>query len=143
VGALACGDKVQLRLRNDTVAEIVRRYPDRLVGFASVDPHKGDRAIAEAERAVRDLGLSGMKFHPGVQAFSPNDRRFYPLFERIASLGVSALFHTGTNGLGAGMAGGGASSSTTSGRSIWIAWPPTSRRSRSSARTPPGPGSRK
>jgi uncharacterized protein len=98
----------QKPLRNDTVAEIVRRYPNQFVGFASVDPHKGDRAIAEAERAVRDLGLSGMKFHPGVQGFYPNDRRFYPLFEKIAALGVPALFHTGTSGLGAGMAGGGA-----------------------------------
>jgi predicted TIM-barrel fold metal-dependent hydrolase len=94
-------------LRNDTVAEIVRRYPQQFVGFASVDPHKGDRAIAEIERAVRELGLAGAKFHPGVQAFYPNDRQFYPLFERIAALGIPALFHTGTNGLGAGMAGGG------------------------------------
>lgn len=39
---------VQLLLRNDTVAEIVRRYPQQFIGFASVDPHKGDRAIAEA-----------------------------------------------------------------------------------------------
>ncbi len=94
-------------LRNDTVAEIVRRYPAQFVGFASVDPHKGDRAIVEIERAVRDLGLSGAKFHPGVQAFYPSDRRFYPLFERIAALGIPTLFHTGTNGLGAGMPGGG------------------------------------
>ncbi|MFI5271666.1 MAG: amidohydrolase family protein [Ktedonobacterales bacterium] len=94
-------------LRNDTVAEIVRRFPGRFVGFASVDPHKGDRAIAEAERAVRELGLSGMKFHPGVQAFYPNDQRFASLFATIAGLGVPALFHTGTNGLGAGMPGGG------------------------------------
>ncbi|WIG60347.1 MAG: amidohydrolase 2 [Ktedonobacterales bacterium] len=97
----------QKPLRNDTVAEIVRRFPQQFVGFASVDPHKGDRAITEAVRAVRDLGLSGMKFHPGVQAFYPNDRRFYPLFEQITALGVPALFHTGTNGLGAGMPGGG------------------------------------
>jgi predicted TIM-barrel fold metal-dependent hydrolase len=94
-------------LRNDTVAEIVRRYPNQFVGFASVDPHKGDAAIAEIERAVHDLGLSGAKFHPGVQAFYPNEPRFRPLFERIADLGIPALFHTGTNGLGAGMAGGG------------------------------------
>ncbi|MGZ3583497.1 MAG: amidohydrolase family protein, partial [Ktedonobacterales bacterium] len=97
----------QKPLKNDTVAEIVRRYPGQFVGFASVDPHKGDRAIVEMERAVRDLGLSGAKFHPGVQAIYPNDRRFYPLFEKIAELGIPALFHTGTNGLGAGMPGGG------------------------------------
>ena len=97
----------QKPLRNDTVAEIVRRYPGQFVGFASVDPHKGDRAITEIERAIRELGLSGAKFHPGVQAFYPNDRRFAPLFEKITELGIPALFHTGTNGLGAGMPGGG------------------------------------
>ena len=94
-------------LRNDTVAEIVRRFPRQFVGFASVDPHKGDRAITEVERAVKTLGLSGVKFHPGVQAFRPDDERFQTLFQTIASLGVPALFHTGTNGLGAGMPGGG------------------------------------
>jgi predicted TIM-barrel fold metal-dependent hydrolase len=97
----------QKPLKNDTIAEIVRRYPGQFVGFASVDPLKGDRAIAEIERAVRELGLSGAKFHPGVQAFYPSDRRFYPLFEKIAELGVPALFHTGTSGLGANMPGGG------------------------------------
>jgi uncharacterized protein len=97
----------QKPLRNDTVAEIVRRYPGQFVGFASVDPHKGDSAIVEIERAVKDLGLSGAKFHPGIQAFYPNDTRFAPLFEKIASLGIPALFHTGTSGLGANMPGGG------------------------------------
>jgi predicted TIM-barrel fold metal-dependent hydrolase len=94
-------------LKNDTVAEIVRRYPGTFVGFASVDPHKGKQAIAEAERAIRDLGLSGLKFHAGFQQFYPHDRQFYPLWEKIAELGVPALFHTGTTGLGAGLAGGG------------------------------------
>jgi uncharacterized protein len=97
----------QKPLRNDTVAEIVRRYPDQFVGFASVDPHKGDHAIVEIERAVKELGLAGAKFHPGIQAFYPHDKRFAPLFEKIASLGIPALFHTGTSGLGAGMPGGG------------------------------------
>src|SRR5213595_3144395 len=53
-----------------------------------------------------DLGLAGAKFHPGVQAFYPNDPTFYPLMEKIQELGVPALFHTGTNGLGAGTPGG-------------------------------------
>ncbi len=97
----------QKPLRNETVADIVGRYPQQFVGFASVDPHKGDAAIVEAERAVRELGLSGMKFHPGIQAFYPNDSRFTPLFQRVAELGVPALFHTGTSGLGANMRGGG------------------------------------
>jgi uncharacterized protein len=93
-------------LRNDEVAAIVKRYPGRFVGFASVDPWKGKAAINEMERAISELGLSGAKFHPGVQAFYPHDTRFYPLYEKISELGVPALFHTGTNALGAGTPGG-------------------------------------
>jgi predicted TIM-barrel fold metal-dependent hydrolase len=93
-------------LTNDEVAEIVKAYPGRFIGFASVDPWKGKRAVSEIERAISELGMSGAKFHPGIQAFYPNDTRFYPLYEKITSMGVPALFHTGTNGLGAGAPGG-------------------------------------
>ena len=93
-------------LTNDEVAEIVKTYPQQFIGFASVDPWKGERAIAEIERAITELGMSGAKFHPGIQAFYPNDARFYPLYEKISELGVPALFHTGTNALGAGTPGG-------------------------------------
>ena len=94
------------RLPNTEVAEVVKRFPDQFVGFASVDPWKGKWAIDEITRAVNELGLIGAKFHPGIQAFYPNDVRFFPLYERISDLGVPALFHTGTNGLGAGTPGG-------------------------------------
>jgi len=93
-------------LSNDEVAEIVGRYPKQFIGFASVDPWKSERAVEEIERAITQLGLKGAKFHPGIQAFYPHDTRFYKLYEKIAALGVPALFHTGTSGLGAGMPGG-------------------------------------
>ena len=93
-------------LTNDEVAGIVGRYPKQFIGFASVDPWKEKRAVEELERAITVLGLKGAKFHPSIQAFYPNDTRFYPLYEKICALGVPALFHTGTSGLGAGMPGG-------------------------------------
>jgi predicted TIM-barrel fold metal-dependent hydrolase len=93
-------------LTNDEVAGIVAEFPSRFIGFASVDPWKGKRAIEEIERAVRELGMKGAKFHPGIQAFYPNDPRFRELFAKVTELGVPALFHTGTNGLGAGIKGG-------------------------------------
>ena len=93
-------------LSNDEVSEIVKTYPQQFIGFASVDPWKGARAIDEMERAITVLGMSGAKFHPGIQAFYPNDPQFYRLFEKISELKVPALFHTGTNGLGAGAPGG-------------------------------------
>lgn len=91
---------------NDVIAQAVRRWPDVFVGFAGIDPWKGQEAIEEAQRCVRELGLRGLKFHPGRQAFFPDDRRFYPLYEMAAELGAIALFHTGMMAAGAGTPGG-------------------------------------
>jgi predicted TIM-barrel fold metal-dependent hydrolase len=92
---------------NDFVAGCARDHPDAFLGFASVDPWKGEAAIAELERGVRDLGLRGLKLHPTAQAFRPDDERVYPLWEAAAGLGIPVTVHTGTTGLGAGMRGGG------------------------------------
>jgi predicted TIM-barrel fold metal-dependent hydrolase len=91
---------------NDFVAECVAAHPDAFVGFASVDPWKGRAAVAELRRAIADLGLHGLKLHPSAQAFAPNERRFYPLYEAAAELDIPILFHTGTTGFGAGVPGG-------------------------------------
>jgi predicted TIM-barrel fold metal-dependent hydrolase len=51
--------------------------------------------------------MRGIKFHPSIQGFAPNDRSAYPLLEVAQELGVPALFHTGQTGIGAGLPGGG------------------------------------
>lgn len=92
---------------NDWVAGVVRQYPDRFLGFASVDPWKGALAVQEVERSVKELDLRGLKLHPTTQAFFPNDPRFYPLWEKCAELDIPVLFHTGQTGVGARTPGGG------------------------------------
>jgi predicted TIM-barrel fold metal-dependent hydrolase len=91
---------------NDEVLEAARANPDVLIPFGSVDPHKGKLAVRKA-RALIDAGVRGFKFHPNTQAFWPNERDWYPLYEAIAEAGLIALFHSGTTGIGAGMPGGG------------------------------------
>ena len=93
------------RVPNELVAQAVRDHPNTFVGFGSVDPLKGDRAVQELDR-ISDLGLKGVKLHPSLQAFAPNDERFWPLYERCEDLGLVVLFHTGTSGIGAGQPGG-------------------------------------
>ena len=87
---------------NDELAAAIGRHADVFIGFAGIDPWKGELAVRELERSVRELGLKGAKFHPGRQEFYPNDRRFYPLFETAAALGAPVLFHTGMMAAGAG-----------------------------------------
>lgn len=93
------------RVSNELVAQACRDHPKAFTGFGSVDPLKGDRAVAELDR-ISELGLKGVKLHPSLQAFAPDDERFFPLFEKCEELGLSLLFHTGTSGIGAGQPGG-------------------------------------
>lgn len=95
------------RISNEEVAEDCAKHGDTLIPFASIDPHKGRAAVAEARRLVEQYGVRGFKFHPSLQGFAPNDRLAYPLYEAIEGLGAIALFHTGQTGIGAGVAGGG------------------------------------
>jgi len=92
---------------NDYVAGVARQYPDQFIGFASVDPWKGAWAVNELERAVKELGLRGLKLHPTTQAFYPNDPRFYPLWAKCVELGIPIISHSGQTGVGARTPGGG------------------------------------
>jgi predicted TIM-barrel fold metal-dependent hydrolase len=94
------------RLGNQEVLSAARENPDVLIPFGSVDPHRGKLAVREIHELIED-GVQGFKFHPNTQAFSPNDREHYRLYEPIAEAGLIALFHSGTTGIGAGMPGGG------------------------------------
>jgi predicted TIM-barrel fold metal-dependent hydrolase len=96
------------RIDNEEVLEAAAANPDALIPFASIDPHKGKLGVREARRLIEEHEiLRGFKFHPNTQAFWPNDRAHYPLYEAIAEAGKIALFHTGQTGIGAGMRGGG------------------------------------
>ena len=95
----------QPALSSEEIAEAAGRHADVLIPFGSVDPH--DEGAARRIRSlVEGHGVRGFKFHPSMQAFEPNDRRFYPLYEAMQELGVPALFHTGQTGIGAGLPGG-------------------------------------
>lgn len=93
------------RVPNETVAAACNDYPDVFAGLGSVDPHKGDVAITEVAEIAR-LGLRGVKFHPSLQAFAPDDPAYRPIFAACEQHGLLALFHTGTSGIGAGQPGG-------------------------------------
>ncbi len=94
------------RYSNEEVAQHAAENADIMIPFASIDPAKGRAGAREARRLVREFGVRGFKFHPTMQAFYPNDRSAYYLYEAIAEEGAIALFHTGQTGVGAGMRGG-------------------------------------
>ena len=92
---------------NEYVAAMRDKYRDRIIqAWAAVDPFKGEVAIRQATTAIRDLHMLGFHFHPIMGRFAMDDRRFYPLWETIAGLGVPVMIDVGTTGMGAGLPGG-------------------------------------
>lgn len=93
-------------LSSEEIAVAAAQHADVLIPFGSIDPARGLAGIRRARRLVEQHGVRGFKFHPSLQAFEPNDRRHYPLWAELESLGVPALFHTGQTGIGSGLPGG-------------------------------------
>ena len=91
-------------LSSEEIIDLCTAHDDILIPFGSVDP-----LVADAADRVRSLvarGAQGFKFHPSLQAFEPNDERYYPIYEAIAEAGLPTVFHTGQTGIGAGLPGG-------------------------------------
>jgi predicted TIM-barrel fold metal-dependent hydrolase len=95
------------QVSNDAVVDLARANPDVVIPFCSLDPTRGPEAVREAKRLVKDGVVRGLKLHPPLQQFSPNDRLAYPLYEVFAEARLPVLFHTGHSGIGTGMPGGG------------------------------------
>lgn len=83
------------RKHNDELAGFMAAHPGRLTGFASVYPRRAD-AADEIRRAVTELGMKGVKFHPWLQGFSPVEAFMTPIAETCVELGVPMIFHDGT-----------------------------------------------
>lgn len=88
-----------VRIANDDLAAVARHDPRRLIGIASVDPVElgRDAALAEARRAVTELGFKGVNLDAGFygEAMRADDERLMPLYELCQELGVPAFVMSG------------------------------------------------
>lgn len=94
VDVLKPQDAVDLaRILNDEIAAYVEKYPDKLVGFATLPLVAPSDAVCELERAVRDLRLRGV-FLPSNIAGRPVDSpELVPLYAEISKLHVPIFLH--------------------------------------------------
>lgn len=79
---------------NDLIADYVSQHPEKLLGWASVDPNAPD-CLQELERCVNELGLRGLKVGPAYQHFDPTDRKHFGLWQRCEELGIPVIWHQG------------------------------------------------
>jgi predicted TIM-barrel fold metal-dependent hydrolase len=84
------------RSGNERVEAACRAFPGRLFGFAYVNPHDVEGAVAELDRCARIECFQGVKLHPANDAYYPFHERYFPVYERIEQLGKPTLWHSGT-----------------------------------------------
>ena len=84
---------------NTYVSIEIKKYPDRLAGFCTVDPFGGSKSIETLKKGIEDLGHIGLKLHPPFQEFYPNDKRCFTIYEKMQEYRMPILFHCGSVGM--------------------------------------------
>ena len=91
-------DTPGIKHSNDEVHEIVKRHKE-LVGVGSIDPHRWGikAAVAEVERAVRELDLKAINVEPGFGSppCKADDKMLFPIYDACAQLGVPVTIMSG------------------------------------------------
>ncbi len=81
------------RLINENIARICGDHPDRFVGLATVPLQAPDLAVAELERAVKQLGMRGVEICTNVNGEELSAERFRPFFAKAEELGILIFMH--------------------------------------------------
>jgi predicted TIM-barrel fold metal-dependent hydrolase len=86
-----------VHLLNKTVGKKVRQHPDKLIGFAGVDPLASADPVADLDRYVQQWNMKGLNLQPWVQGWYANDKRLYPLYSYCQEKGLPVAIHASLN----------------------------------------------
>jgi predicted TIM-barrel fold metal-dependent hydrolase len=77
------------KANNDIVLDAMKRYPDRYIGFFTLNPRYRKESLEEIKRCV-DLGMAGYKGYTQVKV---NDPLYYPIIEKLIDLKMIVFLH--------------------------------------------------
>jgi len=78
---------------NDEIAGMVRQWPQRFAGLATLPMQDVTAAIEELERAVTQLGLKGAELDTDVDGAQWDEPMFLPFFRAAEAMGAVLFFH--------------------------------------------------
>ena len=82
------------KLANESMAELVAKYPEHFPAFiASLPMNNPDAMLAETERAIRDLGARGVQICTNVNGRPLDEPEFLPLFELMGQMDFPVWLH--------------------------------------------------
>ena len=87
---------------NDEIGEMIVDRPDRFAGVGTVPMQHVPSAIAEMERGMSELGLSGVIINDSACGETYDELKFLPFFKAAEEMGAIILFHQGLSHQGGG-----------------------------------------
>ena len=81
------------REANDRAAEAVKAHPARFAAFATLPTADPAASVKELERTVKTLGFKGAMINSHTQGEYLDDKKYWPILECAAALGVPIYLH--------------------------------------------------
>jgi hypothetical protein len=89
--AIVGGDHIR---GNEELAVKLQKYPERLIGFAVINPQFDDCQYY-IDHCIRNLGYRGLKIHPRTHHCAIIDNKYIPVWEASQKYHLPVLCHTG------------------------------------------------
>jgi predicted TIM-barrel fold metal-dependent hydrolase len=89
------GDAPDVEGSLEYIAEAVHKYPDRLIGYARMNPSRGKMAHRLFEKAMQEYGFMGLKLHPVGTLCHPAEPETIELIKLATRYRAPVLFHCG------------------------------------------------
>jgi len=64
-----------LKSSNPEIADLIKRYPDKFIGFGFMNPNKDENYVDAKLQEISDLGLKDVKMLPTLQMFNPTENK--------------------------------------------------------------------
>lgn len=80
------------------IHDACKKYPDRLIPYARINPHAVN-AAALLEEAIVDLGMKGLKIHQESVTAAAHHDSIIRLVKKAAAFNAPTLFHSGDEAL--------------------------------------------
>ena len=91
------GIHVDGRAGNELVAETVKQYPDRFIGYATLNPNYPDETEDELERCFEEYGMRGFKPYPPQHQYPLDGPNNAKILEYCDDHHLPILCHHGGN----------------------------------------------
>jgi len=80
---------------NDFIANCVKEFPDKFIGFGRIDPWQKEKALEEIDRCIKTLKFKGLFLHPWEESFLVNGKLLYPVMEKAMEYNIPVMISGG------------------------------------------------